>query len=238
MADLFLYMNQIETPVTVAPSIEPAKPVSPAELTTPLIAGMPDVTQSINDAASFNAAPDLSLPQSPASQPSGSTITDESGTAFDANYHATDENGTPKKNFKGNFYKKRSKNGEAGEERPRTITPTFVGTHPTGQVAEISPEQKRLRAERLAKMVIPTIDRFMQGLLTDGAKLDDTEKSELTDAMATYAEARGMDDIPPGVVLLALFGGIYAEKLSKPTVKERVMLFYMKVKAFFTGKGK
>lgn len=208
-----------------------ATPIAPGDLTGPLIAGMPPVTEAlppITDAASFASAPgengNTVIPEiirqtEPTARTGQSGIIDKNGIEFDPAYHAA-ENGIPKKNKFGSFYKKRGIEGTATFEQGDN---------------GVSPQQK-LRAEKIAKVVTRMIDRAGRAILTEDAKLTDEEKSESELCLKEYLETTGAKDIPPGLTCALVFGTIYASKLEKPTVRDRIVMLALKAKRLFTGK--
>ncbi len=211
-------------PADAPPISAPAKVVTADTLAAPLISAMPGPSGT------------SALPIVPPLAGTAEHIakeTDSRGVEFDPALHVADDNGRPKRNKKGYFYSKNIGRGGAArlEEDDDEPKVTFAGlTDPAG---EGTPDAK---AQGLAEMFVPLLDGAMQNVFTEGVALTETDKKQIMPIAAGYIKAKGMTDVPPGVALTLALVGIYAPKFTKPTVKERCALLYMKLSAMFKKK--
>lgn len=228
-----------------------ATEVTADDLTGPLIAGMPEVTGENKDNTNEFVGPSLPTPEI-TTNPLEKTIfpLDDRGNPFDPFTHKADENGKPLKNKKGLYYskyigrggaqKKASSHGtsETNEtpvyEKP---SPSFEGVEggaPVNNSDTIQKEQAIDEATGVALLAVPTFDGLMQTLFTGDVALTAEEMARINPFAANYIRSKGLKDVPPLAALALIVIATYAPKFAKPTVKERCVLFYMKIRNIFS----
>lgn len=225
-------------PIAEAPTSETkATPAAPAELTSDLIAGMPEVTHSIPNGDT--------KPEAASNPPI--ELTDDHGIRFDPNVHKTDEKGNPVKNKAGYFYSKfigragsarkaaggvHASNGNSASE----AKPKFAGVDeaPAAPAAPAEPEKPDVAAG-MSLMILPMVDGIMQKLFSRDIALEKDDKEILAPTLAAYLRAKNAKDIPPGLALTMVALAVYLPKFEKPTVAERFVLITTKLKGWLGG---
>lgn len=216
-------------PIKTAEDFE-ALPVAASELTQELIKGMPEPTSGEGVHPVETAAPAQPVAPAPVEAHVADQI-DGKGQKFDPALHATNEDGTPKRNTKGNFYSRYIGRAGAGRKAGETGEPTeaasFAGVE---QAAPSVPPAMKDEAEGAALMLVPTVDGVMQSVFSADIALTDDDKKVITPVLAAYMRSKNMKDIPPGMALVMVAVAVYAPKFQKPTVKERIALIWLKLK--------
>lgn len=138
---------------------------------------------------------------------------------FDPSYHVSDKDGNPVLTKTGKFRKKPGRNsagksGTGGLNYPEPPAPDNVG----------------LAAETAAAIYINSgVVIFGPEWLPDGHG----EKEGLVDAFRAYLDAKGIDDIPPGLALSIAMMGYAAKRLYMPETQTRLsrIILWVKLKA-------
>lgn len=230
---------------------ETAKPVQASDLTGSLISGMPEVTKP-NEATESKA--DLIGPKKE------NTPQDDAGVSFDPFIHKANEDGTPAKNKNGRFYskfigragsKRKSENGNGVSPAPQKPsepglfeeTPKFEGLD-NGTPSPVSNAPASVQAtppdeaQGATLLLIPTVDGCMQSLFGPDIALTEEDKKIAEPITASFLRSKNMKDIPPGIALAMVAVAIYGPKFQKPTVKEKLILIWIKIRGFFGGNKK
>jgi hypothetical protein len=232
---------------------ETAKPVLASDLTGSLISGMPEVTKP-NEATV--SKPDLIGPV----KSIVSTPQDDAGVSFDPFIHMTEEDGSPAKNKRGRFYskfigragsKRKSENGNGISPAPQPQSepgifdekPKFEGLDngtpsPVSNAPASAPANPPDEAQGATLLLIPTVDGCMQSLFGPDIALSDEEKKIAEPITANFLRSKNMKDIPPGIALAMVAIAIYGPKFQKPTVKEKLILMWIKIRGIFGGNKK
>lgn len=182
-----------------------------SELAGPLIDGMP----APSDAEKSPAQP---IPP------------DAAGQAFDPAIHAVDAEGRPRKNRKGKFVllgrgRPRKEPGDAGDTEGPREAPVFADDGSSSP-----PDRFRVMAE----MYLKSSYGPLMLLLTPDAAPDEAEHAALAASLAEWLRAEDAREVSPKWLFLLMAGGVVASKFSKPTVRERGALLWLKVRSFFS----
>ena len=182
-----------------------------------------------------------------------SEIRDSRGTLFDPLKHAN-ENGVPKKNKHGNFYS--AGLGKHGKTKGPTSAPlmTEKARPATGDIANergnptfadapsasSSPMHSATTApdefEVMAELVLQTAYGPAMALFSADVRPDESEHAALKQAWATYFRVKGVKDVSPGWGAALTTAAVFFRKTEKPTVRERIALYAMKIKTAFLKK--
>ena len=148
-------------------------------------------------------SPDLNLggivgdvPEEPAD-----IYTDASGELWDDTKHATGSDGKPIYTVKGFFRKRRSYSGRA--ESTET-----VACRKAGEIAAIA----------FTQFGVALFGEEWQPIQNE----NENEREILVGAFSDYFTAKGIIDIPPGVVLCIAIGGYSIRRIGKPQTKSRL----------------
>lgn len=212
----------IEKPAVKTASIE--------EIAAPLVNSMPDVTQAAE--GQNLGGEEIKAP------PVQSSFVDGSGKNFDPEKHATNPDGTPKKNANGNFYAKsvgRPKNKAVAPSAP-VQAPTFAdvggSTVAPANFAPIAatPDRFAVAADSYLQL------SYALAVLafSPDVKPDEAEHEALKIPAAQLLRRYDVDDIHPGITFAAVATGIFLKKLEKPTVRERWDALMSKAKTWIT----
>lgn len=248
----------VQEPVTAPPSeipavaesvaISPAVPVSADELIAPLVAGMPEPTDS-----PLGANPDGS--PHPDAPKLGQV--DTAGVVFDPEKHKADETGRPKTDVNGRFYAKNvgRKKGQASapKSEPANDTPEFEvinngngSTAGAGAIpADAGPSPTggngiRDRFDHMANI-------YCQGgygvattfFADDGWQPKNAAEHEgLRSAVAAYLRAKNSEELPPGAILTLAISAYAGERITRPKTKEKLLLLWLRIRPWFGFKNK
>ncbi len=139
-------------------------------------------------------------------EPEQGALIDSVGDSFDPDIHMTGRDGVPKYTKTGKFRKKRILKSEPEPEPESERDPRFLNA----AVATVA------AVEMMAVMMGG--DDFR--MVSDKKKGID-ERAMGVEAFATYYEAKGIDDIPPGVALAVWAIAYAAPRFAIPRVRER-----------------
>lgn len=178
------------TPIVEEQSIDTAaQNITLEDVASGFIADMPDVMPHVETPRLADTLPNSAAPPA-------AGIKDASGTVFDANYHAVDASGNPKRTKTGNFRKKTG--AIPGNLAPgATIAETVVG---------VDPAKCKAFAQQMVFMLEFAAVQLSGPNLADEWEMTSGEKSALEEAGTNYAVARGLSDIPPGMALVMAVG--------------------------------
>jgi hypothetical protein len=216
-----------ETPETPEPVNETAQ-VSAADIVAPLGERMPPVTESADNNAPGEPE------QSPVSSPE---MRDAKGMKFDPFRHQTLPDGTPRKNAKGNFMIRndyrlglRRRNGEPAPVNAGTPTFADTTTQPAGPVED--------QFDAAADVYIHAAFGPLQITFGEAIKPDREEHAALKAAVANYLRATNATELSPGWALTITLAAFAAKKASVPTIQERALTIWEKIRAMFGRKPK
>lgn len=134
-----------------------------------------------------------------ASPPAGDGPTDRFGRPFDPGMHSTNLDGTPRLTLAGKLRVKR------GGTASRSSVPP--GAQPSEPVPDVQPDYAGM-----ARLVVQSFIASTCMLGGDEWKPDDNdEKAALESAWEAYLRAKGVNDLPPGLIL-AIGMGTYSMK--------------------------
>lgn len=190
-------------------------------------------------------------------------VLDPTGARFVDGIHQTDENGKPFKNRAGNFV--RIKNGRMSNEEKEKIyggrkaiasesstdsspKSTVAGDNKTvikteqpakrANPARISSEPEKVNYETVAEMYLQTGYALAAPFLGDEFRPDnDAEHNALKVPLIAVLEEKGEIPLTPvQMFCLALIAHAGRKYATKPTVKEKVQLMFLKVRNMFKKK--
>ncbi len=228
-----------EQATTPAPT-ETAALVSAQELTAPLAERMPPVTPGQGDSQA--PAPEVK-PAAPV--PEGPAVYDSRRIKFSPARHQANADGTPVKNRKGNFVLKadyRQAHGQrplvgktagptpAPAERPPA---TFGGESPSpGLVPPAGPDEYELMAE----VYLQSSYGPMMLAFTPEVRPDHEEHAALKQSLAALLRKKQSKELDPAWAFGLTATAVFVRKTQNPTVKERLVLYWIKVRAAFGKK--
>jgi len=192
----------------------------------------------------------------PAQTPSPSgEILDASGNKFIPGLHHANPDGTPKTNFKGNFYATgRPKKTPTIDRPPQQVTnalgfsgpkpgtdefPSFASDGDPRQTPGESPNSSPVpsgpdKYDALAETYLQLGYGPMIMLFSDEVRTEKGEHAALKDALANWLRQSQADDLPPGLAFAFVAAGVYMPKMTRPKVKERIAVIWLKIKGFFS----
>lgn len=230
----------VETPKpdeTPAPAETPSVP-APAEVTAvtadeivaPLGERMPEVTAA-NPSAESSPGPATIPPPTPSAVPGEKILRDSRGVKFDAFRHQTNPDGTPRLNAKGNYMLKNEyrlgrirRDGSTRQESSPDDAPTFAG-----EPANVQQDQYDLAAE----VYLQAAYGPLQIAFGPDVKADADDHKALKVAVANYLRSTGATELSPGWALTITIAAFAAKKASVPTVQERALSIWDKIKSVF-----
>jgi len=137
--------------------------------------------------------------------------TDAAGVVFDPEKHASNPDGSPKKDKRGRFYP--AKLGRPRKDAPAGVdsaeSPTFAGQETDGG------------QESTARAFIALAGVPLVAWLGPDAALEEPEIDALTVPTVDLLKRYKVKDVHPGIILAAVATGIIVGKMRKPTVRER-----------------
>lgn len=170
-----------------------------AEIVSDIVSNEPRVNEAVVQALNDERSQETETSGSVSTDNPSSTTPTDNGPVFDPSIHETNPDGTPRLTKDGKPRRKRGtkpKNGYQGhtQQQPQP-----------GQVEGLKASDFKQSAGLVAGMM------FMAGQAVFGPawKPADEEKIAIEDAFARYFEAKGFDDIPPGLALIMAIG-VYA----------------------------
>lgn len=181
------------------------------QLAMPLVDGMPEVT------ASEKKDPEP-------------VQVDSVGNNFDPTRHAVDEGGRPRKNRKGEFVRlgrgRPPKSATQEAAGPEQDFPKDPPQFDTGEQAPPPGDRYRVMAE----MYLKSSYGPLMLLLTPDAAPDENEHNALVLTLAEWLRAEQAEQVSPKWAFILLAGGVVASKFSKPTVRERATMVWLKIR--------
>jgi len=203
------------SPITNAEEFAKAEAVTADDLVdNNLVSGNPAVMENLAQPP----APEFSVPAV------SDVPIDASGQKFDPTRHHIDENGKPRVNFKGNFYGTGRK-----KKNPENAQPVF--DTPPG---EVQPDKYPALAETLLRIGYGPLEL----VLSEEIRTTPEEHQALKLTLAEWLRVSEMQDLPPWLAFTCVAAGVYLPKFSKPTVKERLTLVWLKMRTLFSRKKK
>lgn len=234
---LFTTMNENKSTENAAPE---TVQVTAGEIVAPLGERMPPVTVSAPSGEETTSEPRNETPSTPAPD-----YRDSRNMKFDAFRHQANADGTPRKNAKGNFMLKNeyrrgilrrdgSENGNTQSPRTNNGTPSFAEPSANGNGNLPAPDQYELAAEVYLQAAIGPMVMVLGGDI----RPDNDEHAMLKTAIGNYLRATGATELSPGWALTITIAAFAAKKASVPTIQERALGFWDKVKSAFGRKAK
>ncbi len=201
----------------------PALPIGADELAEPLNEGMPTPTGA-------DVTPPASQePFTPSAPPP--EIRDVNGTLFDPVKHRKDEFGNPVRK-EGRFLSNRGRKA-GGTNKATDANATVEDEKPNAEdfVNKTGiPDQYDTGAE----MLLQTFYGVAAMFLSDGIRPEnDAEHTTLKVPLAAVLREKQTVQLTPTQLLLFSLAAYIGKKAGNPTVKERAILLYIKVKGFF-----
>jgi hypothetical protein len=190
--------------------------------------GEQDLTDRVLDAMPEPNPTALELEQARESEQA--QLRDRLGREFDSALHATDALGQPRLtkdgflairpglNFRDPAIRARAAEGRA-HARVRSTVPKPPGIAAT--VPESAPDFKAISA-----VTVDTITGLCQMLLGEewrpGTSDGVDERAHMVAAWEAYYRAKGIREVPPGLLLALVMGGYALPRLQKPTTREKL----------------
>lgn len=192
---------------------------------------------SVSAPASGTPAPAFSVPNETL-PPENQRPIDAHGVRFDPDIHRTRPDGTPAKNKHGNFYRKETGRPPGPRPPPAPGGPipaaTFnapAGGGPAATLPAAGPDRYDALAETFLRIGYgPLVILF-----TDDIRTTDQEHQILKSALANWLRVSQVEDLPPGLAFGLVATGIYLPKFTQPTVRQRLALYWLKIRGFFSG---
>lgn len=159
-------------------------------------------------------------------------LRDKDGNAFDPEIHETDENGNPKKNYRGLLKMRRGAKKKKPQPEPGA---SFVNAEkaPGAEPGESQPAISESYAA--AFTVVEMTDGAAIAFIAPEMGASDPEKKFLTDCWAKYLDSKGVSDIPPGVALCMGLLTVYGGKLRHEKPRSKVSELWRSVKYYGGG---
>lgn len=200
------------------------KPVEtdPAELVKPLAETMPEPTAP----APEELFPDLNTGLENAPENIAPPAPPDNDKVFNPDIHATNPDGSPRKNKDGTFSRKRGrKSGVTNKAEGVTFS---EAQNATGVADEY---------DHAAALYFDTGSGVAVSLLSEEWNPDNPdERAGMVRAIAAYLRAKGSVDISPGQALTFALIAYAGKRLSRPTTKERLKLWFLKVREMIKKK--
>ena len=200
--------------------------------------GMPFVLEDIAGEVSepSGAAPAL------ATDEDVSALRDKDGNKFDPAIHETDESGAPVKTKAGLLRKRPGRKSSKQKTRP-----TLGRIGPEAEPGPVDPaadftEKQTLHAQlsgRTASRMFVSLAAMVGGDEWQPRKERGFDEQKVLDqAFEDYCVAKGINDIPPGVALVAALATYAMPRLAMPTTQTKLQRFGLWLKTKFTRKRK
>lgn len=200
--------------------IPKAEPITGEELIAPIIPEMPEPTKSVIDMDAPDSTATASNPTIPIQPLNVPVVTDSEGTQFDPALHRTDADGNPRYGATGKFLKK-YKTGQRAESSANQTTATSAGADEFDNGAEI---------------LLQTGYGICASFLTNDFRPESQEEHmSLKIPLAAFLREKGMAGMSSTQLLILSLAAYVSKKAAKPTVRDRFVLWYLKVRAFFKG---
>ena len=212
-----------------------------------------DIVAELDPALPTPPAPATPAPQAPVTPatPPADAPKDVNGVSFDPTKHATNADGTPRRDKLGRFFSNRFGGSKAKapvatlEVKPVSFIPEAT---PTGQsTPPVTPKTEAVKvpegqgSDRFTLLADVCARAALSGLMAalgdEWAPDDDAEYIGLRDSVAAYLRATNREDLSPGWAL-AFAGVTYAGKrLPRPKTQTRIAFFMDKVRAWWRGRS-
>ncbi len=239
-------MPEAPTP-PAAPASLPTETVTVESITAPLAERMPPITPGTNSTPAPGTESAPAAPAAPASVPAytGPAVYDSRGIKFSPVRHQMDAGGNPIKNTKGNFILRpeyRKAHQIAGGTQAASPAPTgergpatFGGASSTpGKESVTGPDEYDLQAEvYLQSGYGPLMLAFSPAVRPDAE-----QHAALKQSLAALLRKKQTKELDPAWAFGLTAVAVFVVKTQEPTVKERVVLYWLKVKGFFSRKAK
>lgn len=209
-----------------------AAPIGADELAGPLAENMPEPTSADVQGIKLEVdEEDGSINSDPKNPPLTSGYRDKSNRVFNPDKHRSNPDGTPKFNKNGFFLSKdagrppgstKSSSAEGGKEKqPESLR--YFNT--TGIPDEY---------DKAAELYLSVGFGLLATYFTNDIKPENIEEQgSLTIPLAAVLREKGMIDLTPTQLFMIALGSHIAKKSSKPTVKEKMTLLYLRIRSFF-----
>lgn len=170
-----------------------------------------------------------------AAQDSTTTITDSAGSAFNADIHATNDDGSPKFTATGLFAKKRGRKSGAQS----VLKTSDSGSKPTTNTADIIRANKQSAAGTAAANTLIMLGIVLGGdewrpLYDKNLGLD--EKLNLETAFQDYFTASNLEDLPPSFALGVAILGYALPRFTMPKTQARTVTLWTKAKSWWASR--
>lgn len=210
------------------------QPISAEQLVAPLEMPKADKVAPISSATadSANAAP---TPEPTKQVPPNSPKADIKGRPWDPEKHAF----PPRLTKTGIWIGKGAGRPSTKKENTPTAPQADIGqSEVIGETEEIGTEtpheisSREAQIRSTSQMFVGLFYAAGVGLLGEDMKPDDeAEHNQLVSATEAYLRTKPDIDLPPGLALSIAVGGYVLKRTSRPTVSQRLGLFWGKVKA-------
>jgi hypothetical protein len=232
-AEVFLF------PMPTTNTTEPENPptaenetvaVTPAEIVAPLGDRMPPVTETAGETPPADVPPPSNPPPSSVEQ------RDAKGNLFNPSRHQVNADGSPRRNAKGNFILRndyRQGKNRPGNVRPSPPSPSVTG-EPTFADTPAAPGQPLAdQYDAAAEVYLQAAYGPLQIAFGPDIRADTEDHFALKLAVANYLRSTGATELSPGWALSITLAAFAAKKASVPTVQQRALTLWEKIRALF-----
>jgi hypothetical protein len=206
--------------------------VSADEIIAPLGERMPPLTEGQTKEA---AQPE---------QLKSEKIFDARGVEFNPAEHMADENGNPKKNFKGNFYSNKQGRGDKGKKidtpsdvpkSPDRAPPSFNvpgGSSPTVD-PNLGKEPTPDEFDMMAEVYLQSAYGPLMLTFSEAMRPDNEQHKALKQSLAAWLRHKKATELSPGWGFAVTAAAVFVAKTAEPTVKERLAMWSIRIKSWF-----
>ncbi len=154
----------------------------------------------------------------------GEIFIDKSGTKFDPQKHRWDDEAKkPKYNEEGNFVSTRGRKA-GGKNSVSSSASNEIISRPLDQY------------DLAARMYFDMGTGVLQGVISDEWKPEDeNERQGMIQAVASYLRATGHTEVSPGMALTFALCAYAGKRVGKPKTKEKLVVFWLKLKGWFNS---
>lgn len=165
---------------------------------------------------------------------------------FNPAEHMADENGNPKKNFKGNFYSNKQGRGDKGKKSDSPAEPQksvlgFDRPPPSFNVPGGSPmadpnlgkEPVPDEYDMMAEVYLQSAYGPLMIALSESMRPDQEQHKALKQSLAAWLRYKKATELSPGWGFAVTAAAVFVAKTAEPSVKERLAMWGTRIKGWF-----
>lgn len=212
--------------------------VTAQDLTAPLAERMPPITEETS------APPPPEPTPAPVAVPSGPALYDSRRVKFSPLRHQVNADGTPKRNAKGNFIL--TEEYRNGKQRVRVPSANGAAPIPGGSRGEAqfsTPEQKSEPGanvpdeyDLLAEVYLQSSYGPLMLAFSPAIRPNGEEHGALKQSLAALLRHKQAKELEPTWAFALTATAVFVSKTSEPTVKEKLALYWLRVRSWFAKK--